>query len=187
MVHRVLAVVVAGSTALVVGAACSASGAGDEPGGDGGTSGSIGSSGASGDGGGDLGSCGAESHTAQTLPLDLVFLVDVSGSMNQTIAGGATKWATIKSALVSFVDDPKSDGLGVGLQIFPIRHPGSPTSCTSAAECNAGGTNFGKCTIKACSQTNRNDPYAYCDVAGDCPGSVACRPFGLCQDKTTAQ
>lgn len=167
--------------ALSIGVACSASGAGDEPT-PGGSSGSIGSSGGGDGGGNDLGNCGAESHTAQTLPLDMVFLVDASGSMNQTVNGG-TKWAIVKSALVNFVDDPKSAGLGVGLQIFPIRHPAAPSTCTSSAQC----TGYGKCTLKACHQVQRTDPYIFCDTSADCPGNVACRTFGACTDQTTGQ
>ena len=48
-------------------------------------------------------------------PLDLMLLLDVSGSMDYDY-----KWAGVKSALKSFVGDARFDGLGVGVQYFPL-------------------------------------------------------------------
>jgi hypothetical protein len=189
MGNRVLAVGIVGSLSLAVVVACGASGSSDDGSSSGGTSsgasGTLGSSGAGDDGGGDLGGCGYESHTAQPTPLDLVFLLDASGSMNEAPGGGATKWQTVKAAIASFAGDPKSAGLGAGLVIFPVRHAGAPASCTSSTQCNTGGTNYGKCTLHACHQQNRNDPYVFCDTANDCPGMVPCREFGACSDPVT--
>ncbi len=188
MGHRVLGVGLVGSIALGVVVACGASGSsGGGSSGDGssGASGTLGSSGAGGDGG-DLGNCGYESHTAQPTPLDLVFLLDASGSMNEAPGGGATKWQTVTAAIGSFAQDPKSAGIGAGLLVFPIRHAGAPTSCTASTQCNSGGTNYGKCTLKACHQKAATDPFEFCDSASDC-GGAGCFTFGLCQDATTGK
>jgi hypothetical protein len=73
--------------------------------------------------------CAAEAHKAEIVPLDLMLLVDSSGSMTGS-AGMRTKWETAQSALKSFVADPKSAGLGVGLQFFPTEK-----NCTNDRDC----------------------------------------------------
>jgi hypothetical protein len=53
-----------------------------------------------------------------TKPASLYILFDRSKSMNGF--GGAEKaWAPAVTALKSFVNDPESDGLGIGIQYFP--------------------------------------------------------------------
>jgi hypothetical protein len=198
---KLATIIAAGSLALVVGLACGStpdSGFPDDgtSGGTSGTSGTsgdgtsgsngtIGSSGASGTSGtsGDLGACGATTESAKQLPVDLLVMLDASGSMmEQTGAAGngPTKWAEVKNALTGFIADPKSAGLGVGLQIFPIEHPGTPASCSSNAQCTVGGTSLGRCFLKACHPANANDSIRSCDTATDCPGNAACYPLGAC-------
>jgi hypothetical protein len=82
--------------------------------------------------------CAEDVHQAERIPVDLLLLVDTSGSMNN-MAGMRTKWALVHDALVGFVKDPKSAGLGVGLQFFPLT---AKAACTSDAECG-GPTAFG--------------------------------------------
>ncbi|MDB4936148.1 MAG: hypothetical protein JWP87_3120 [Labilithrix sp.] len=199
MSKKVATIIAAGALALVVGSACgSTPESGFDDGTSGGTSGTsgtsgdgtsgsngtIGSSGAtSGGTSGELGACGATTESAKQLPVDLLVMLDASGSMmEQTGASGTgpTKWAAVKNALNGFIGDPKSAGLGVGLQIFPIEHPGSPASCTSNAQCTVGGTSLGRCFLKACHPANANDPITSCDAATDCPGNAACYPLGVC-------
>ncbi len=75
--------------------------------------------------------CAEEAHQAQIAPLDLLLLVDASGSMGDPV-GMSTKWDTARAALSAFVQDPRSAGLGVGLQFFPssIEKP-----CTRDQDC----------------------------------------------------
>jgi hypothetical protein len=73
--------------------------------------------------------CAAEAHKAEIVPLDLMLLVDSSGSMTGS-AGMRSKWETAQSALKSFVADPMSSGLGVGLQFFPLEKP-----CNNDRDC----------------------------------------------------
>jgi hypothetical protein len=77
-------------------------------------------------------SCAAEVHRAERVPLDLVFVVDQSPSMLFKV-GARTKWDLAREALLAFLKDPRSDGLGVGLQIFPV--PSRGTACDSDQDC----------------------------------------------------
>jgi hypothetical protein len=75
--------------------------------------------------------CAEDVHQAEQVPLDLLLLVDTSGSMGKS-TGMSTKWALVHDALVGFVKDPKSAGLGVGLQFFPLD---PRAECTSDDDC----------------------------------------------------
>jgi Mg-chelatase subunit ChlD len=75
--------------------------------------------------------CAEDVHQAERVPLDLLLLVDTSGSMDRKI-GMTTKWALVHDALVGFIKDPKSAGLGVGLQFFPVD---PKADCTTDADC----------------------------------------------------
>jgi len=70
--------------------------------------------------------CDAQVREGQRVPVDMYFLVDSSGSMNDAVSGG-TKWEVVSSALTGFLQDPRNADTGVGLGYFP-----SVTgSCTS--------------------------------------------------------
>jgi Mg-chelatase subunit ChlD len=75
------------------------------------------SDGAGGDGDGAV--CNAQVREGQRVPVDMYFLVDSSGSMNQAVAGGS-KWDVVSSALVGFLRDPRSAGIGAGVGYFPV-------------------------------------------------------------------
>ncbi len=163
-------------------------------GGDAGDNGSSGSSGGSsgiftgddsgassssgGDGDGGLNACATETKKAERIPLDLYFMVDTSGSMSQTVAGGGTKWEAVRTALKQFVADPKSAGLGVGLQYFPkINNVNAPTKCGTDAACNG----FGPCiNNKACEALGPGNTIILCKTSADCPGNAPCSDFGRC-------
>jgi Mg-chelatase subunit ChlD len=194
MSKRIVAGMMASSIAICLASACgtgSDRGFDEPPGGSsgdgtsGGTSGTsgLGSSGASGtSGGGDsgLGTCAAETQSAKQSPLDIFIMLDTSGSMTaETGASGSpTRMAAVKSALQAFVGDPKSAGIGVGLQNFPITHAGAPASCTTSAQCTVGGTSYGKCFKKACPLVAGTAP-KICDTPADC-GGAACSDLGEC-------
>ena len=93
-------------------------------------------------GGGSLddAACAMNSRKADQIPLDMYLMLDSSGSMTDFIADGkTTKWAAVQKALVAFVNDPDSAGLGVGLQYFPLTQPGAPEVCFASSECGTGG------------------------------------------------
>ena len=72
-------------------------------------------------GGGDLtdgGACAATSTKGQLTPLDLMIMLDQSGSMKETPTGTISKWSAVVQGLSAFVNDPAASGIGVGLQYF---------------------------------------------------------------------
>jgi hypothetical protein len=69
----------------------------------------------------DGGTCAEETHEARRVPVDLLLLVDVSSSMANPIAGGTQpKWDIARDSLLAFLRDPRSEGLQIGLQFFPL-------------------------------------------------------------------
>lgn len=78
--------------------------------------------------------CASEVHAADKVPVDLLLLVDASGSMDE-LSGAETKWTLTREALRNFVIDPASAGLGVGLTFFPSTAPGEMRACQADADC----------------------------------------------------
>jgi len=60
--------------------------------------------------------CASVKKKAASLPVDLVFGIDESFSM-----AFENKWTDLTGALDSFVADPASSGLDMGIQFFPLR------------------------------------------------------------------
>ena len=73
-------------------------------------------------------SCAAQAFTPQKVPVDMHILVDSSLSMDLP-AGNQSKWDRAIRALNTFITDPKSAGLGVGLTFFPNRTPTNVNTC----------------------------------------------------------
>jgi hypothetical protein len=124
--------------------------------------------------------CAAETHKAEQLPLDLLLLVDTSGSMNEA-AGTQSKWQLARGALGSFWKDPRSAGLGLGLQFFPLN--GGDKTCGADAECTgAGVVTPGVCGVRnVCVGNPFTLPARGCDPADAfCPAGSTCTPVGRC-------
>jgi Mg-chelatase subunit ChlD len=68
--------------------------------------------------------CNAQVRDGQRVPIDMYFLVDSSGSMNEPVSGGS-KWAVVSSSLVAFLNDPRNVDTGVGIGYFPS----APNAC----------------------------------------------------------
>lgn len=121
------------------------------------------------DGGGDSVLCATDRQEGKLAPLDLVLMQDTSGSMWGYVdqAHTTTKWTSIKSALASFMADPASAGLGIGVQFFPLFEHGDPNSCSSNAECSS----TGLCFTKYCGTTG-----TLCQVQTDCTGDADSNP-----------
>jgi hypothetical protein len=127
-------------------------------------------------------SCAFESFAAERLPLDLVVLVDASGSMADPVAGaGRSKWQMAQEAVYSFVRDPGSAGLGLGLQFFPLIGAGTP--CGAPADCGAFEPQVGACGQRQlCLAPGRpaDDAVACGPGALPCPPGTTCQAIGTC-------
>jgi hypothetical protein len=125
--------------------------------------------------------CAEDSYAADAVPLDLLLLVDSSGSMAD-LAGQRSKWEMARDALVAFVRDPKSASLGVGLQFFPYFALGQ--TCATDADCGrmAPRPNFWCHTSSAC--LGPSTPLSgarSCDPGLPlCSGGTTCTPLGRC-------
>jgi hypothetical protein len=128
------------------------------------------------DGGGAPSACAQSKVGAQQVQVDLLILLDNSTSM-RTAAGTRSKWVTAQSALVAFVMDPASAGLGVGLSFFPQSPP--TRACTADADCPSG-----DCWDNDVCKGGGGDLSNYqCFPAllpNRCPLGGTCSPGGLC-------
>jgi hypothetical protein len=128
--------------------------------------------------------CVTESHVAHVVPVDLFILVDVSGSMLEIIDGGKTKWDLVRSALMTFFADPRSAGLGIGLQFFPL-----PAPCAQDRDCGTvSGVTLGDCRDRGiCAPPGQALTAAAtatataCDsFSNQCPDGTSCIPVRRC-------
>ncbi len=126
-------------------------------------------------GGLDESACAVETAKAEQVPLDLYVMMDTSGSMQDKTGAGPTKWDAIKQAVSGFASDPLAAGLNVGLQFFPLRKAGAPSSCSSNAACGTAGP----CLLKACSGSSQ---LVGCSSSADCAGLGQCVSLGTCSN-----
>jgi hypothetical protein len=125
--------------------------------------------------------CVEEAIRGEQLPLDLMLVLDASGSMNLDV-GGQTRWKRVTDALKSFMADPRSAGLGVGLQVFPFSISEKP--CRNDGDCGGDAARTGfycsrpflcmgpgvaPATARSC---DPNDAF--------CPTGTDCEPSGRC-------
>ena len=122
--------------------------------------------------------CTGETQNAKQVDVDMYIMLDRSGSMLEVTGSGESKWDSIRSALTAFVSEPASDGLGVGLQYFPLGAPGKPTSCMADADCGMNDA----CLNRACLPPRVGTAmFTQCLDVLDCPAtSPGCAPFGQC-------
>jgi hypothetical protein len=121
--------------------------------------------------------CAEEAKAASLMPVDLLLLMDASGSMTEKVPD-RTRWELARDALSAFVKDPRSGGLGVGLQLFPVH----------TQTCNDDGTCFlpspGGCRVfSACLAPGAAvGSGKACGAPGDapCPAGTTCTPLGRC-------
>lgn len=129
-------------------------------------------------GGEELDECADQVVSGKLTPLDMFIMLDTSGSMLDVTEAGEEKWASVRDALVAFLSDSGSDGLGVGIQYFPQRKPGVPDTCTSNAQCGDGAP----CILTTCWDAPVLLP---CEQTSDCRlGPLQdygeCVTFGFC-------
>ena len=148
--------------------------------------------------------CAIRSVEASRTPLDLFFMLDTSGSMNDLVADGQSKWSQISAAVSAFASDPASAGLGMGVQYFPLDAAGVPSSCSRDSQCGSAGP----CVARICDDGSgdacqsdddcfaascvpiaacANDPNSLCTTPGSSCGADANGfALGVCQTATPA-
>jgi hypothetical protein len=133
------------------------------------TSSSAASGGSTGAGGG----CVGTSFAAEPVPLDIFVMLDQSGSMNLSAGNGMSRWESVKAAITSFVQQPATAGIGMGIQYFGLGQPSVAgcyvIECTSDADCiNGCGpcNSSGVCSSQYNPDVDSCDPldYAWADV-----------------------
>ena len=72
--------------------------------------------------------CFTGSQLVGEIPIDLYFMMDKSSSMNTSDRGQTvTRWTAVSRAMKTFINSPKSLGLGAGIAFFPrVDTIGSP-------------------------------------------------------------
>lgn len=71
--------------------------------------------------------CATAAAEAQLVPLDMVVLVDQSGSMDDF--NTPTKWESVVAATKAFVNDPTNAGVSIGIEYFPVVDPPDADDC----------------------------------------------------------
>jgi hypothetical protein len=120
--------------------------------------------------------CATFSQMAQKVPLDLYIMMDSSGSMDSTTSAGQTKWNAVGGALMSFLTDPMSAGLGVGIQYFPQVVGGVNDTCQTNGDCGS----YGPCGVITTCSNPRNGMVTFCESNADCAGQGTCVQLGTC-------
>ncbi len=97
------------------------------------------------DGGGDgqlddTTACVAEEYAGVLAPLDLYVMLDRSSSME------GSYWSAVTSAINTFIGAPECDGIGVGIQYFPLLPPPGAIP----PDCSNGCGHYGPCLYNIC-------------------------------------
>jgi hypothetical protein len=137
----------------------------------------------------DAGTCAAESHRAEPVTANVHFVVDTSTSMAMAVAGAAptSKWTLVQGALTTFVSDPLSAGLAVGLRFFPEQS--AALACHADADC---GVAFpqdrelefscfsGRTASRYCTGPGITTPTTTCSEYQPCATGFRCETAGTC-------
>lgn len=120
------------------------------------------------------GSCASQTIRPDKVGLDLVFMIDTSGSMLDETSSGSTKWSAVRSAFGSFVRSADSTGVGAAFHFFPLVQPGVPEECSNDNQCGA----FGPCAFfRACAGSSN---VLACQSDADCGARGPCVALGEC-------
>lgn len=109
--------------------------------------------------------CQRDIYEAKRVELNLLLLVDLSGSMLQmvNVETRETQWDAVRGAVRTFVDSAEADGLGMSLTYYPVL--GERTACQEDSTCSDGTP----CIVAVCGiSTYFGYPYP-CASDRDCP------------------
>src|SRR5262249_46671002 len=70
--------------------------------------------------GGAGGGCGGKAAKARPAPPDPFLVPRPSGAMDPGAGNNLTRWDTVKAAVTTFVQQPNTAGIGMGIQYFPL-------------------------------------------------------------------
>ncbi len=126
---------------------------------------------------------GQASVGAQLSPLDVVIMIDNSGSMAFLAEPGLTRQDAVERAFADFFAQPESAGISVSLGYFPVIDETIAEACDDDETCGEPGA----CQpFRACAPSGggacRDD--VDCERAGF-PGDT-CEQLGFCDDRTTS-
>lgn len=125
--------------------------------------------GGGGNGAGGLDECAKETAVGNLTPVDLVIMLDQSGSMDSQVAG-TTIWGLVTQALTDFVQGSGTEGLSVGMQYFPLPD-GACTTCNNCFLPNLQVTD--QTTNTCCCSPPTGESCALMNGAA-CPGGGIC-------------
>lgn len=81
--------------------------------------------------------CAEDVSGAVVVPLDMYLMIDTSSSMLDSVGANSTKWSAVKSALRTFLRSKGAQGIGVGLQYFPLPKSDVPSACVNDGDCGS--------------------------------------------------
>jgi Mg-chelatase subunit ChlD len=157
--------------------------------------------------------CSSSIADAEPSQLDVIFLVDSSGSMDLETPLGTVKWAEVTEAIGLFLAEPSLAGTGVAVVFFPEVNPDVPDVCATDADC---GEPDACRPIAVCAPsyevlcdtdercTDLGYPGETCEQLGRCQGAqslcllgedpslfcgsgVACVPFAVCDNESVCE
>ena len=128
--------------------------------------------------GGEGGACIGDSFEAEPLPLDILIMLDQSGSMSQSAGNNLTKWDTVEQAITAFVQQPNLEGISLALQYFGLPQP-DITGCWAQAcitdnDCTNG---CGPCGSNGVCQVQFNPDIDSCDAIDYAWAEVPMQPL----------
>jgi hypothetical protein len=123
--------------------------------------------------------CQRDVYEAKPVELNLLLLVDLSGSMLGKVDSESldTQWDAVRGAIRAFVDSPDADGLGISITYYPVLE--ERTACTSNAMCDDGTP----CITAVCAIPTLLGYSFPCESNADCPLQLELEDGSLLNDE----
>lgn len=123
--------------------------------------------------------CQRDIYEAKRVEVNLLMLVDLSGSMLAKIdsEGLVSQWEAVRDAMHAFISSPDADGLGVSLTYYPLLE--QRTACERGAMCEDGGD----CIYAVCELWQILDYPIPCASNRDCPLEITLDDGSILKDR----